>query len=95
MNRMSLIERAGNEIAAVLMERCTVEECENTLAEINPADWQRAAQKVLDLANPAVDALAREHAAVLDCVNLYGDETLHKALDNIGWPTNYIGRDRE
>jgi hypothetical protein len=48
---MGFIERAGNEIASVLVECCTVEEVENTLAEINPADWQRAAQKVLDLAN--------------------------------------------
>jgi hypothetical protein len=48
---VGLIERAGNEIAAVLMECCTVEECENTLAEISPEDWQRAAQKVLDLAD--------------------------------------------
>jgi hypothetical protein len=39
----------------------------------------------------AVAAFAQERQAVLDCVNLYGGETLHKALDAIGWPADYIG----
>lgn len=30
--------------------------------------------------------LREERQAALDCINLYGDETLHKALDGIGWP---------
>jgi hypothetical protein len=42
----------------------------------------------------AVEAFAQERQAVLDCVNLYGDETLHKALDAIGWPDDYIGGSR-
>jgi hypothetical protein len=39
----------------------------------------------------AVEAFAQERQAVLNVVNLYGDETLHKALDAIGWPANYVG----
>jgi hypothetical protein len=39
----------------------------------------------------AVEAFAQERQAVLDAVNIYGDETLHKALGAIGWPANYIG----
>jgi hypothetical protein len=39
----------------------------------------------------AVEAFGQERQAVLDCVNLYGDETLHKALDGIGWPADYLG----
>jgi hypothetical protein len=39
----------------------------------------------------AVEAFARERQDVLNCVNLYGDETLHKALDGIGWPADYLG----
>lgn len=31
------------------------------------------------------ERLREEHRAVLDCVNLYGDETLHAALDAVGW----------
>lgn len=37
----------------------------------------------------AVETSDAERQAVLDVVNIYGDETLHKALDNIGWPANY------
>ena len=33
-----------------------------------------------------VERLRQERQAVLDCVNLYGDEVLHSALDGIGWP---------
>ena len=33
-----------------------------------------------------VERLRYERQAVLDCINLYGDETLHSALDSIGWP---------
>jgi hypothetical protein len=33
------------------------------------------------------ERLKAERQAVLDVVNLYGDETLHKALDMIGWPS--------
>lgn len=33
-----------------------------------------------------VERLQAERQAVLDAVNLYGDETLHRALDAIGWP---------
>jgi hypothetical protein len=43
----ALIERAANAIAAVLCECCTVEEIEDV---VNPADWQRAARRVLELA---------------------------------------------
>lgn len=32
-----------------------------------------------------------ERQAVLDCINIYGDETLHGALDSIGWPQNWKG----
>lgn len=38
-----------------------------------------------------VERLRAERQAVLDCVNLYGDETLHKALDTIGWPPESKG----
>jgi hypothetical protein len=33
-----------------------------------------------------VEQLRAERQAVLDVVNLYGDQTLHTALDDIGWP---------
>lgn len=36
--------------------------------------------------------LEAERQAVLDCVNLYGDGTLHSALDAIGWPTTTGGQ---
>jgi DNA-directed RNA polymerase subunit RPC12/RpoP len=32
-----------------------------------------------------VTALEEERQAALHCINLYGDETLHSALDAIGW----------
>jgi hypothetical protein len=32
-----------------------------------------------------VKRLREQHQAVLHMINLYGDETLHKALDSIGW----------
>lgn len=48
-------------------------------------------QRLLTDHRGAVEAFAQERQAVLDCVNLYGDETLHKALDAIGWPGDYIG----
>lgn len=32
-----------------------------------------------------------ERQAVLDAINLYGDEILHKALDGIGWPQAHDG----
>lgn len=35
-----------------------------------------------------VERLREERQAVLDCINLYGDETLHSALDGIGWPAS-------
>jgi hypothetical protein len=64
-DRLSVIERCANEIAAVLCECCTVEEVENTLAVINPADWQRAAEKCLEAANhQGAVALTPEVAAV-------------------------------
>jgi hypothetical protein len=34
------------------------------------------------------ERLRAERQAVLDCVNLYGDDVLHEALDAIGWPTS-------
>lgn len=34
----------------------------------------------------AVKGAVARLRTVLDCINLYGDETLHKALDAIGWP---------
>ena len=39
-----------------------------------------------------IERLQAEHQAVLDCINLYGDETLHSALDGIGWPTAEPGK---
>lgn len=36
-----------------------------------------------------VEHLRAERQRVIDVVNLYGDETLHKALDSIGWPDDY------
>jgi hypothetical protein len=42
-----------------------------------------------------VETFAQERQVVLDCVNLYGDETLHKALDSIGWPADYVESGRE
>lgn len=33
-----------------------------------------------------VEALEAERQAVLDVINLYGDDVLHSALDAIGWP---------
>jgi hypothetical protein len=36
------------------------------------------------------ERLRAERQAVLDCVNLYGDDVLHKALDAIGWPTSTL-----
>lgn len=32
-----------------------------------------------------VERLRSERQAVLDVVNLYGDDLLHRALDDIGW----------
>ena len=46
------LKRASNAMASVLMECCTVEECEN-LAEINPADWLRMAERAIDEYNCA------------------------------------------
>lgn len=37
----------------------------------------------------AQKAFAQERQDVLNCINLYGDEVLHKALDSIGWPDDY------
>lgn len=37
----------------------------------------------------AQEVFAQERRDVLNCINLYGDETLHKALDSIGWPDDY------
>ena len=37
------------------------------------------------------EEVAAERQAVTSVVNIYGDETLHTALDRIGWPANYIG----
>lgn len=37
-------------------------------------------------AHAEIARLLAERQAVLDCINLYGGETLHKALDAIGWP---------
>jgi hypothetical protein len=58
-------------------------------------DWKTAAEGWMAQTEREValrESLAAENArlrdeaqAVLDCVNLYGDETLHKALDSIGW----------
>jgi hypothetical protein len=41
----------------------------------------------------ANEVFKQERQAVLDVVNIYGDETLHKALGNIGWPANYVSQD--
>jgi hypothetical protein len=51
--------RAANALCAVLMECCTVEECENTLAEINPDDWKRAAEQAVSEYNRASLEIAR------------------------------------
>jgi hypothetical protein len=59
-----------------------------------PANVDEPTRKVevvpADQLTGAVEAFARERQAVLDVVILYGDETLHKALDAIGWPANYV-----
>jgi hypothetical protein len=39
-----------------------------------------------------IAALEAERQAVLDAVNLYGDEILHAALDAIGWPATSRGQ---
>lgn len=52
---------------------------------------ERATVVPADTYRGAVDAFAQERQAVLDAVNLYGDETLQKALDDIGWPADYRG----
>lgn len=46
--------------------------------------WRRDAQAAVE----ELDRLRDERQAVLDCINLYGDQTLHSALDAIGWPTD-------
>lgn len=46
-------------------------------------------EESLRVAEEATEAFAQERQDVLNCINLYGDETLHKALDSIGWPDDY------
>lgn len=46
-------------------------------------------EEALRVAEEATEAFAQERQDVLNCINLYGDETLHKALDSIGWPDDY------
>jgi hypothetical protein len=48
----------------------------------NPIPWEEANCTL----KHRVRELQAERQAVLDVVNLYGDGTLHAALDNIGWP---------
>jgi predicted RNA methylase len=62
---MTLAERAANAIAAVLCDCCSVEEIENTLLPINPADWQRAAEEVLAVVIADDEAMSRARHAYL------------------------------
>jgi hypothetical protein len=51
------------------------------------ADVYQGAVAERDRLRAENERLKAERQAVLDVVNLYGDETLQKALDDIGWPS--------
>ena len=53
------LKRASNAMGSVLMECCTVEECEDTLASIHPDDWLRMAETAIDEYNRASTEIAR------------------------------------
>lgn len=42
---------------------------------------------------PDLAEMFEERQAVIDCINLYGDEVLHKALDAIGFPGVGLARE--
>ncbi len=42
-------------------------------------------------ARAEIERLQAQRQAVIDCINLYGEETLHKALDAVG----FVVRDGE
>lgn len=51
------------------------------------AKWQAELDRVVrerDEVRREVGSLRRERQAILDAINLYGDETLHRALDDAG-----------
>jgi hypothetical protein len=68
-----LCEKCGSAIGDVHAPECPVDRH----APIVEVEYVRA------------DLPAQERQDVLNCINLYGDETLHKALDGIGWPDDY------
>lgn len=53
-------------------------------------DWVIIGVVPVEQLQEIVEAFAQERQDVLNCINLYGDEVLHKALDSIGWPDDYI-----
>ena len=51
-------------------------------------------EEVVESLRQRLKELESERQAVLDVVNLYGDEVLHSALDGIGWHINHDGKER-
>jgi hypothetical protein len=87
----SRMQRMGNSSSVLLADvEVAIEVAKATVrvtrtgaspSQILARQWKSRAKK----AEAEVEKLREERRAVLDCINLYGDEVLHKALDAIGF----------
>lgn len=57
-------------------------------------DEFRTAAEVMELAAVHIEHAEQQEQAVLACINIYGDEVLHSALDAIGYLTRPAAADR-
>jgi chromosome segregation ATPase len=81
------VERLANDLAGEWRERAEKAEAEITAWKTRLVEETARLRQINRDLRAENERLKAERQAVLDVVNLYGDETLHKALDGIGWPS--------
>jgi hypothetical protein len=81
------VERLANDLAGEWRERAEKAEAEITVWKTRLVEETARLRQINRDLRAENERLKAERQAVLDVVNLYGDETLHKALDGIGWPS--------